>query len=1251
MEFLEAVKRQVVVLDGAMGTMIQRLNPGPEAFGGESFQMLADLLNFSRAEELAEIHLAYFRAGANGVETNTFGASPLRLKEYNFSQIHSEGFGNLPAGVGLAELPLAKIAYYLNRAGAEVARRALERYRKMDEYDGRPLFVVGAVGPSNHVLSSTDADLVRGTWEGIEENFRIQVEGLLDGGVDVVLLETQQDVLEVKAAVSGAFQAMEKKGRKVPVMVQVTVDEFSRMQIFGTDIHAAIVTLQGIGIDLLGINCSIGPELMGPTVEKLSRYSRLPISVLPNAGMPVSEGGRTVYRLTPEELANHLAAFVADCGVSVVGGCCGTTPDHIRAVADRVRGMVPVARNVDNAEYLSGPQNAVPLDGGGDLLRIGERLNVRGSKMVKEAVEREGAPIDVDVIDAVAAGQVNDLGATVIDVCMDSNEVDTKATMVDVIRAVTRDFPAALCLDSFDGKVLAEAVKHYPGRPVINSISMESVAEGKSKADVLVAATCFHDPLYIALAADDEGPAVTRQGKVAIARRIMETCGRYGVPAKNLMVDINAFPIGSETEEGMNFAAESLGSIPLIKALHPDIRTSIGVSNLTSGLAKKPYMRLVLTSVFLDEARKRGLDAAIVNPGHYVPVSSLDPEHYRLALAVIRQWDMAAYGQLEEISLVRKGAAVRKKSSYDHLEPAEAICEKVKDGHKERAAGTFETFGGEYAYRDRIVLQAAKALETLTPLTLISEYLMVAMKALGQRFAAGEVSLPHLLKSADVMKQVMEFLEFVIGKGQEGAEPVRKGTVILGTIHQDVHSIGKDLTKTLLENYGFRVVDLGVQVSLERFLSAAREENADAIGVSALLVQTANHMITLSEMMRDQGLSIPLLVGGAPVTRRHAAAVAMAGARSGAQETDKDLAVEGTGRENGDRRGHGKGKEDGEEKKKGEGQGGREGSAKEDRKENRDGTQEGCGIKADLFHCVSAMDGVNVMEELQGPNRDTFIAENRARLMKDARLSEKRGERRKTLLATLPDRKISLSGYEPPAGSVGVTRVTIPLSELEIDLPALFGVNWKMGPEKNRELTGEAAEKMAGEWIRRAEENRWILPSGYMGIFDCRSVGEELAIYDPAHGEKELSRLRFDRIVGKDRKDLLALSRCFHSERIDKVGLQIATAGTAFDDAVAAFRAENDLASAHLLQGLANRAAEDMAAMLHRRILAEAGKEPDTGARYSPGYPGLSLHHNKVIAELLPAEKLGVRLTEGFEFIPTSTTAAVVCFHPQAAWG
>jgi 5-methyltetrahydrofolate--homocysteine methyltransferase len=1205
MDFLTTLQNQILVIDGAMGTQVQNLDLTDADYGGAEFKMLPDILVFSHPDAIRDIHLGYYRAGANAVETNTFGATPFRLGEYDFSRLDLKRFAPVPYGIDLCVLSHHDMAYHMSRRAAEIACDAREEYRRDPHYDGRPLFVLGSIGPSNRVLSSTDANLRLSTFDEMMDNFHIQVLGLIDGGADVLLYETQQDILEVKAAVMGGQRAMRERGKKLPIMAQVTVDQFSKMQIFNTDIHAALVTVMGIGIDVFGINCSIGPDLMTKTVEKLARYSPLPISVVPNAGLPVSEAGRTVFKFTPEKMAAHLGAFVREYGVNIVGGCCGTTPDHIRAIAEAVRARKPAARTPEKGLYVSGPQEAVLLDSSKTLIMIGERLNVRGSAKVRDAVE-SGGPINHAVLEEVVEEQVRDLGVKVIDVCMDSNLVDTTQTLKEVVHKQTTDFSGAMCLDSFAVDALAEAIKVYPGRPIINSMSMEEVAPGVTKVDAVCEATKDHCPLYIGLAAGAKGPGATRDEKADLARQIVENAAKHGVAPGQILIDMNVFPVGSESDESMNFAVESLEAIPLIKAIHPDLRTTCGVGNLTNGLAKKPYMRKVLTSVWLDEARKRGLDAAIINPHHYVFVRDLDPHDYELGLRTILDRDMQAYEELEDIAERKKGLEIVKRTSYDDLDVETAICEKVKDGFKEREQGGITVGGHEYRYADKIVLQVAEIVTRHEPLEFVNTHLMRAMNELGDGFARGEVSLPHLLKSADVMKQVMSFLEeyMRVSAGIDVHTKIEyKGTIVIGTVYQDVHSIGKDLAKTLFENYGYRVIDLGVMTPLQSYLDAAKEHNADAIGMSALLVQTSNHMITVSKMMLEQGLGhLPVLIGGAPVNDRHAAYVAMAG------NTDTET------------------------------------------------------MRQNVFYCPTAMDGVNVMNTLKsGGAADPFYRVNLEKLRNNFEKAEKRAAQEDELLRTLPRRVISFDEHtmpESPWFGPEVLRIDLNLFAPNIDTKTLFALNWKFGGKAGREKRGEGSEHLEAllnHWVKQAHAQGWVQPQAMVGAWPCQSNGNEVVVYDSRNLDREIARFGFSVVVGAGRKDTVCAAQYFwpkDSGKYDAIGVQLSTSGPQVDAQLRAFKEAGDSESQLYLQGLSDRIAEDMADYAHRYLRERYHFEPAHGARWSPGYPAMAdTKYNKVILNVLgAAESLGVRITDAGEFSPTGTTAAVVCFHPDARY-
>ncbi|NLN93498.1 MAG: dihydropteroate synthase [Candidatus Hydrogenedens sp.] len=1202
--FLKRINERPFCLDGAMGTMIQGLDLDESAFGGSDFKMLVDLLCFSQPEAVRDIHLAFFEAGADAAETNSFGASPLRLAEYDFSKLETSAFTAIPDGIRLQDLTIEEMAYHLSKRAAETACEARDLYNSTSDKAGRPLFIIGSMGPSNHVVSATTANLRRATFDEISANFHAQALGLIDGGIDVFLFETQQDILELKAGVFGVKSAMKERSVELPIMAQVTVDAFSRMQIFNTDIHAALVTMQGTGIDVFGINCSIGPDLMEKTVEKLSQFSPLPISVIPNAGLPVSENGKTVFRFSPEDFAACMERFIREYGVTVVGGCCGTTPEHIALTTELLRNTPLTPRSPAPGLYVSGPQKAILLDGGDNLIRFGERLNIRGSKKVRDAVENDEG-IRHEILEEVVREQVLELGCPVIDVCMDSNQVNTVDVLSEVAHQQTVDFQAAMCLDSFQPDALAAAVKCYPGRPILNSISFEESAPGLLKMDEVIEATLGHDPVFVALCTGPKGPGATAEEKRELASKIIERAReKYGITEDRIFVDVNVFPIGAESEAGQNFALETLEGIRLVKEDYPHVQTILGVGNLTNGLAAKPYMRLVLTSVFLDEARKKGLDAAIINPNHYLFVSDLDPDDYALAKRIILDHDMEAFDTLEGIAESKKGGPKKEVVNYDSLDNESSITEKIKDGFKERIPGSFEFQGHQYRYEDRIVLQMQDILQRWEPLDFVNQRLMAAMKELGDGFARGEVSLPHLLRSADVMRQVMGFIEAYLQnhqKQEQASEKRHKGVVVLGTVYQDVHSIGKDLARTLLENYGYKVIDLGVMTPLQQYIDTALEHKADAIGMSALLVQTSNHMITVSKMMKEQGVSLPILVGGAPVSDRHAAYVSLAG---------QDDPEEMTG---------------------------------------------------SVFYCRTAMDGVNVMNKIVDENTGhAYYESNRQNLIRKFKQAQKRQELEAGLFATLPRRVINPIQRDDSITLFRHRVYQYPLTEFapHLDRQTLFSLNWRFGGPSGWSRFGQSEdelEALLSRWVDEATEKGWLLPQGALGLFPCYREEDSVVILDPENMKKELARMPFTVVIGGGNEDLVSGAQYFSEKsdgHPDVIGIQLTTAGPQVEAVIEDFKNKDDYESALFLQGLSNRIAEDMADYLHAIARELVGVPEKCGQRWSPGYPGLKdILLNGVIHELVDGEKLlGVQVAESGEFLPTGTTGAAISFHPEARY-
>lgn len=1206
MEFLDYIKEHILIIDGATGTMVQDLNLGVEYYGGEPYRMLTDLINFSAPDAMKSIHRTYFEAGCSAVETNTFGSSHLRLSEYDFTELNTNVFPPNPYNIVLQRLTHKEWSYYLSRRGAEIACEAREDYCRSNKYDGRPLFILGSVGPSNRVLTFSRAGLKPSTFNEIRENFRIQVKGLIDGGVDVILFETQQDILELKAGIFGARDAMQECGRNLPIITQVTVDPFARMQIFNIDIHSALVSIEALGVDVFGINCSIGPDLMQTAVEKMSRYAHIPLSTIPNAGLPQSEGGRTVFRFDPKPFADILSSLALEYGLNIVGGCCGTRPEHIAELVDRLKGKKPESRKPSKMIFIAGVQNAVALDAERSLIRIGERLNVRGSKKVREAVETD-AGIDMDALEEIAREQINDLGCEIIDVCMDSNHVNTVQTLSKVVHQISADIKGAMCIDSFQPDALIEAVHYYAGVPILNSISLEEVEPGKSKLDVLIPPTKDFGCFYVALCTDSKGPADTVERKSALAKQIVEKANEYGVPSHRLFIDVNVFPIGAEPDETQNYALETLQGIEWVRKEIPSVFTIIGVGNLTNGLAQKPHMRKVLTSVFLDEARKRGLHSAILNPQHYVFVENLDPEDYRLAKKIIFERDMESFSILEERALSLKQKEAVKKSNYDELPLEKAICEKIKDGFKERKKGQTEFKGFVYEYQDLIVPQVAKALEKHEPLSFVSDYLMPAMQELGDMFGRGEVSLPHLLRSADVMKQAMGFIEGYLRyktrqESRKQSENTVRGTIVLGTVYQDVHSIGKDLTKTLLENYGYKVVDLGVMVPLQEFIDQAKKHNADAIGMSALLVQTANHMITVARMSKEQGLDIPILTGGAAVTPRHTAFVAMMG---------------------------------------------------------QDNVNQ---IRPDVFYCRTAMDGVNIMNQLttSPETRDKLYQQNKENLKHRYLQATKRIQEEEKKLQELPRRIISSFPQYPPSPRFRNRIFRTSLSQFveHIDKQTLFSLNWKFGGKTSQDKAGHSVEELEtlfNKWISLAEKHRWIEPQAIYGLFPAKSDGDWVCVYNPENREEILGKIEFTIVIGAGEKDLVSGAHYFRSindTEWDVIGIQVTTAGISIEQGLVLFKEQGESESYLYLQGLGDRIAEDTAEYIHRHLRDLLYIPHEHGRRWSPGYPGMTnIMMNETILNILGGgHPIGVSSLESGQFHPTCTTAAVISFHPDARY-
>src|SRR5579884_1460477 len=863
--YLDALRERVLVFDGAMGTMIHSLGLTAADYGGERYDGCPEILAVSRPDAVRDIHRAYLDAGADVLETDTFTGTRLKLDDY--------GLGDR--------------THEINLAAARVAREAADALSTPE----RPRFVAGSMGPTGMLPSSDDPALSNITYQQLADIYREQAAALIEGGVDLLLIETSQDILEVRAAITGIRRAWAEAGRRVPIQAQVTLDTSGRM-LLGTEISAAATILYHLGVDALGLNCSTGPEHMREPVRWLAENIPLPISAIPNAGLPLNVGGRAVYPLEPLPLAEALAAFVGEFGVNVVGGCCGTTPEHIRRVVARLAELGPARRRRPQERLahfdpamrrqtdlrVASAVRAVSLVQDPAPALIGERVNSQGSRKVKQALLAD----DYDTLLQVARNQVEG-GAHVLDVCVALTERGDEAEqMRRAVKTLEMGIEAPLVIDTTEPAVAQAALETYPGRAVINSINLEN---GRQKADAVLPLAREHGAAVIALTIDEEGMAKTAEKKVAIARRVHDLATReYGLKPEALLFDALTFPVTTGQEELRDSAIQTLDGIRGIKAALPGVLTVLGVSNISFGVA--PHARAALNSVFLYHAVRAGLDAAIVNPAHITPYAEIPDEERRLCDDLLFNRDGDALPRFIAY-YEQHGAAAKKEEQADPtagMTVDQRIHWQILYRRKE---GIEALIDAAVAYR-----AAGQAAEDADPagrvpgtpapgepwdgwvtsselsryaVDVLNNVLLPAMKDVGDKFGAGELILPFVLQSAEVMKKAVAHLERYL----ERTEGYTKGRVVLATVFGDVHDIGKNLVNTILSNNGYTVHDLGKQVPLNTIIDKAVEVNATAIGLSALLVSTSKQMPLAVKELHHRGFSFPVLVGGAAINRAY----------------------------------------------------------------------------------------------------------------------------------------------------------------------------------------------------------------------------------------------------------------------------------------------------------------------------------------------------------------------------------------------
>ena len=813
--YLRAASERVVIFDGAMGTNLQLAGLTADDFGGADLEGCNEVLVVTRPDVVDQLHRSFLEVGCDVIETDTFGAFAPVLVEYGLEDRVRE----------------------LNLAAARLARRAADDFATPDH----PRWVAGSMGPGTKFPT-----LGQSRYAELRDAYQHQAAALLDGGVDLLLIETVFDLLQAKAAINGARRAMAATGRTVPLQAQVTI-ELTGTMLPGTEIGAALCSLEAMGVDLVGMNCATGPAEMFEPLRHLTNHTGLPITCLPNAGLPSVVDGKMHYDLTPDQLADFHRQFVTELGVSVIGGCCGTTPAHLAAVVDACAGLTPRRREPRPEPGAASIYTAVPFDQETSFLVIGERTNANGSKRFREAMLAG----DWDTCVAIARDQVSD-GSHLIDVCVDYTGADGVADMDALVSHLATQSTVPLVIDSTEAPVVETALSWIGGRAVINSVNLEEGDGPGTRLDSFLRLAREFGAAVVCTCIDTEGQARTADWKVRAARAIRDLAvDRYGLRPSDLLIDPLALPLSTGMEESRRDGIETIEGIRRIKAALPGVGTVLGLSNVSFGL--NPAARQVLNSVFLHECVEAGLDAAILHASKILPLATIDDEVRQICLDLVYDRRRDGYDPLSELLNRFEGMSATSLGRTEDRTgwPVERRLEhRIIDGDRNGLTDDLdEAMAGG-----------------LTPLAIVNDVLLAGMKVVGERFASGEMQLPFVLGSAETMKTAVAYLEPFMEKVDQGG----KGTIVLATVKGDVHDIGKNLVDIILTNNGYTVVNLGIKVGIAEMVTAAESSKADAIGMSGLLVKSTLVMReNLEELNRREMSSIPVLLGGAALTRTY----------------------------------------------------------------------------------------------------------------------------------------------------------------------------------------------------------------------------------------------------------------------------------------------------------------------------------------------------------------------------------------------
>ena len=1216
--FLTELARRVLVFDGAMGTSIHKhpLDVEADYCGCEN---CTDILVQTRPDIIQSIHESFLAVGCDAVETDSFGGAPHVLAEFG----------------------IADRAFALNKAAAEVARAACDKFTTSD----KPRFVVGSMGPGTKLVTLGNID-----WDAMFASYREQARGLIAGGVDALIIETCQDLLQVKCALNAALAAIDEAGRTpldVPLMVSVTIETTGTM-LLGTQIEAAAAALRTYPICSLGLNCATGPTEMAEHVHFLGRHwdghpligpavggphgGGRPISVMPNAGLPILHEGRTEYPLQPGPFAEALVRFVENDGVSIVGGCCGTTPEHIAALVRALEDN----RLLDRSAIVS-PPRVEPRPACTSLyavqeyrqdnsfLIVGERMNASGSRKFKQLLEAE----DFDGIVSLAREQVRKDGAHVLDINVDYAGRDNARDMAEVVKRVVRQVDAPLMLDSTQIATLEAGLKHAGGKCIINSANFE---DGEEKFDRLCRiARAYGAALVIGSIDEDKEASMARtaERKLAIAQRaFVRATEVHGLDPADLMFDPLVLPISTGMESDRRSALETIEGVRRIAAALPHCQTVVGLSNVSFGL--KPAARVVLNSVFLHELREAGLTAAIVHASKILPRNRIPDDQWAAALDLIydrRRPPTASEPEGSDplqafIALFNDAAAGAADAAREKkpLTLEERLRAHIIDGEKEGLTATLD-----------------EALAKYSPLDIINDHLLDGMKTVGDLFGSGQMQLPFVLQSAEVMKQAVAYLEPRMEKAKGGT----MGTIVLATVKGDVHDIGKNLVDIILTNNGYTVHNLGIKQPISAIVAKWRETGADAIGLSGLLVKSVAVMEENLHELNAEGIDVPVLLGGAALTRHYC------------ESHLRSI------------------------------------------------------YKGQCLYGKDAFDGLRVMDHIVSGRISALAAEIEERLGKRSKAEETINESRKRRIAAAAGASRGDSSPTAPTATAAAVAVPprsdtpiLPVSDIptppfwgtrvveDLDLDdiypfinpvALFRGQWqvKKGALSDAEYQALLDDKIIPifeELKARCRDERILRPAVVYGYFPCHADGDDLVIYDPADPENgpEIERFTFPR-QSSETSRRLCISDFFRpvdagpageGGKRDVIGMSCVTMGPRATEVARALFQANNYTDYLYLHGLSVEAAEALAEFWHKRMRQELGIAADDaprikdlftqhyrGSRYSFGYPACpDLSDQEKLWRLLRPERIGCTLTENWQIDPEQSTSAIIVHHPSAKY-